>query len=147
MALYYKEQGKTVHQRLRELFRELGYYREDLINISLTGVEGQLRIKNIMDTFRQTPPREIGGYQVVSSRDYLTGWETDTASGAQSPLTLPSSNVLFFSLEGGSWCCVRPSGTEPKLKIYIAVKGTTDEDALSRISKIRTALLQQLEQI
>lgn len=147
MALYYKEQGITPYQRLLELFNEMGFYKEDLINISLTGVEGQWKIKRIMDFFRESPPREIGGFPVISYRDYLTGIEESPASGSQKPLTLPSSNVMHLSLEGDSWCCVRPSGTEPKLKIYIAVKGSSQEDADNRVKAIKKVLLEIIEGI
>lgn len=147
MALYYKEQGKTPYQRLQELFNELGYYREDLINISLTGMEGQMRIQRIMDSLRENVPHQIGGYSVESYRDYLTGLETDLAIGSQEQLTLPFSNVMYFSLEEDSWCCVRPSGTEPKLKIYIAVKGSSEEDSEIRVKTIRQALLKIVEAI
>ncbi|MCR4441531.1 MAG: phospho-sugar mutase [Peptococcaceae bacterium] len=133
MALYHKKRGLNLYKRLQQLFAEFGYYREALININLAGREGQNQIALIMDTLRRKTPDFLAAYGVQAVRDYLTGKEKSLPSGKEKPLNLPVSNVLYYVLDEGSWCCVRPSGTEPKLKIYLATRGESAQAAQERL--------------
>jgi len=124
-AAYYKNQGKTLYDVLLELYEKYGYYLERLESRTLKGKDGLERIGQIMDRFRHAAPQTVGGVQVKQVKDYLPGIEG-----------LPAENVLKFYLEDGSWFCLRPSGTEPKIKIYFAVRGTSLEDSRLRIEKL-----------
>lgn len=144
MALYHHHQGKSLARRLEELFEEMGYFLEDLINIHLAGVEGQKQIGKIMETLRREPPRIFENYDIRSFKDYLSGQSIDRKTGARSEIDLPRSNVVYYTFEDGSWCCVRPSGTEPKLKVYLGVKEKTRERAVKKLEQRKTALLAYL---
>jgi len=124
-AAYYKSQGKTLYEVLLELYEKYGYYLERLESRTLKGKDGLERIGQIMDRFRHVPPQTVAGVRVKQVKDYLPGIEG-----------LPAENVLKFYLEDGSWFCLRPSGTEPKIKIYFAVRGTSLEDSRLRIEKL-----------
>lgn len=123
MAAYYKKKGMTLYQALVALFEKYGYYAENTINLAYKGFDGPEKMKKLMDGIRTNPPAEIGGYKVVELRDYLTQTVTDLVSGAKSGTELPVSNVLYFKTEGDHVVVVRPSGTEPKVKIYLLVNG------------------------
>lgn len=141
MALYYKKIGLTLYQRLQQLFAEYGYYREALVNIHLAGVAGQKQIYDSMEKLRQNPPETIADLRVAISKDYFQGKEKDLLAGQEKALTLPKSNVLYYILENSSWCCIRPSGTEPKLKVYIGVKEATEDQAKNSLEAIKKSLL------
>lgn len=145
MALYHKQNGLSLYARLQQLFEEFGYYLEDLININLVGLEGQQKIAEIMEYLRQGPPPAVRELGVVTLRDYLKSEEVDIKSGKTSPLTLPTSNVIYYALDEGAWCCVRPSGTEPKLKIYLGVKGPTLQTAQARLQQLTQALDSEIQ--
>ena len=123
MAAYYKKKGMTLYQALVALFEKYGYYAENTINLAYKGFDGPEKMKKLMDGIRTNPPAEIGGYKVVELRDYLTQTVTDLVSGEKSGTGLPVSNVLYFKTEGDHVVVVRPSGTEPKVKIYLLVNG------------------------
>ena len=111
------------------MYEKYGYYKDAVKSIGLKGIEGLAKIKEIMEYFRSNTPAEIGGYKVVSARDYKADTIKDMATGEVKPTGLPSSNVLYYDMEDGAWLCVRPSGTEPKIKFYYGIKGTSMADA------------------
>ena len=110
-------EGITLYDRVQQIFREYGYYVENVVSTTLPGKDGLTRMKEIMAGLRNNPPKEIAGLKVTAVRDYLKG--TRTADGVEEPTGLPVSDVLYFELEKGCWVCVRPSGTEPKIKLYV----------------------------
>ena len=147
MALYYKSQGLTLTDRLEELFEEYGYYQEDLINLNLSGIEGQKRIINIIEHFRKEPPKSLNNLDITLVRDYLSSEEFNLVSGKTATINLPKSNVLHYTLEDNSWLCVRPSGTEPKLKFYVGTKGSSKKEAQGNIATIKKELLEYVDRI
>lgn len=134
MAAYYKKKGKTLLDRLEELYDEHGYYKEKLISIVLEGVEGIKKIEKAMESFRNEPIKEIGDMKLISYTDYLRDEVED----------IPKSNVLKYRFDDGSWYAVRPSGTEPKLKVYIYSKGDNEEVALEKIKSIEEATMEKI---
>ncbi len=128
-AAFYASKGMTLWDQMLHLYDTYGYYKEDLVSLTLTGADGAEKIASMMESVRREPPREIGGFAVTEIRDYLLPEKTG----------LPASNVLYFSLEEDGWCCVRPSGTEPKIKFYLGVKGKSLADAEARLEKIKAA--------
>ena len=140
-AAYYKTQGKTLWDAMIEMYEQYGYYKDDIKSVTLKGIEGLQKIQEIMDTLRQNPPAEFTGYKVVSVRDYKKDTITELATGEVRPTGLPNSNVLYYDLTDDAWVCVRPSGTEPKVKFYYGVKGTSLEDADQRSAVMGEAVL------
>ncbi len=140
-AAYYKTQGKTLWDAMIEMYEQYGYYKDDIKSVTLKGIEGLQKIQEIMDTLRQNPPAEFAGYKVVSARDYKKDTITDLETGEVRPTGLPNSNVLYYDLTDDAWVCVRPSGTEPKVKFYYGVKGTSLEDADQRSAVMGEAVL------
>lgn len=136
-ALHHKTNGSGLYQRLQELFAKYGYYLEDQESIHLTGIAGQKTIKNIMETLRQTIPQPLQRLGIVSVKDYQSGVET--------PINLPLSDVLYYRLQQNSWCCIRPSGTEPKLKMYFGVREQNREAAVKRLAQLKEAFLTALQ--
>ncbi len=128
-AAYYKTKNMTLWDAMVAMYEKYGYYKDAVKSIGLKGIEGLAKIQNIMDTLRNNTPAEVGGYKVVSARDYKLDTIKDMATGEVKPTGLPSSNVLYYDMNDGAWMCVRPSGTEPKIKFYYGVKGTSLEDA------------------
>ena len=139
-AAYYKTQGKTLWDAMLDLYEKYGYYKDAVKAIGLSGIEGLAKIQEIMNTLRENAPAEIGGYKVTAVRDYKKDTITDTATGAVKPTGLPASNVLYYELEDDAWVCVRPSGTEPKVKFYLGVKGTSLEDADAKSKALSEAV-------
>lgn len=130
MAAYYKEkEGKNLYRVMQDIYKKYGMYLNTLLNFAFAGAEGMDKMKNIMSSLRANPPKEIAGLEVTKVSDYLTGVSTDTKSGAQEKITLPKSNVLAFSLPDGNSAIIRPSGTEPKIKVYVTAVGKDREDA------------------
>ena len=129
LAAFYKKQGKSVWDAMIDLYEEYGYYKEGQYSITMKGKEGAEQIAAIMDKLRKNPPKEFGQWKVEEFRDYKTGKTLDMATGKEGETGLPTSNVLYFALNNDSWCCARPSGTEPKIKFYMGVKGKNLEDA------------------
>ncbi|SMB88548.1 alpha-phosphoglucomutase [Desulfonispora thiosulfatigenes DSM 11270] len=147
MAAFYKDKGITLYERLHQLFTELGYYQEDLVNITLEGIAGEKTIAAIIEDFRNNPPHEVHGERVLMVCDYLTCTEVDMIEKIATKTTLPKSNVLRYRLSDGSWFCIRPSGTEPKLKIYFGVKGNTAEEATTKLEGIKVEVMQRVNQV
>ncbi|MBO5277959.1 MAG: phospho-sugar mutase [Lachnospiraceae bacterium] len=131
-AAYYKKQGKTLWDAMIDMYERYGYYKDEVKSITLKGIEGLQKIQDIMNALREDTPAEIGGYQVLSARDYKKDTVKNMATGEVTSTGLPSSNVLYYDLSDDAWLCVRPSGTEPKIKFYYGVKGTSLEDAKAK---------------
>ncbi|MBQ6888802.1 MAG: phospho-sugar mutase [Lachnospiraceae bacterium] len=140
VAAWCKKNNITLWDQMINVYEKYGYYKEDLYTITLKGVDGSKQIAAIMDQLRNNPPKNFGDLQVVSMRDYESGEITDIATGAKSATGLPKSNVLYFDLTNDSWCCARPSGTEPKIKFYMGVKGNSLEDAKAKVEKLTADL-------
>lgn len=132
-AAYYKQKGISLYEQMNHLFKTYGYFKEDLVSVTLKGIEGMQKIKEIMGNYRKNPPVAAGGLKVLKFRDYEADTITDLAAGSVIPTGLPKSDVLYFELEEDAWCAVRPSGTEPKIKFYFGVKGTGLEDAEAKL--------------
>ena len=144
VAAWCKANGKTVWDRMLEMYEEYGYYLETQYAVTLKGIDGSRQIQAIMDKLRANPPKEFGALKVLKVRDYDKDVVTDMATGETSSTGLPKSNVLYFDLTEDSWCCARPSGTEPKIKFYMGVKGTSIEDAKAKNAALTEALKAQL---
>ncbi|WP_035789385.1 phospho-sugar mutase [Butyrivibrio sp. XBB1001] len=129
LAAFYKKQGKSVWDAMIDMYEEYGYYKEGQYSITMKGKEGAEQIAALMDKLRKNPPKEFGRWTVEEFRDYKTGKTLDMASGKEGETGLPTSNVLYFALNDDAWCCARPSGTEPKIKFYMGVKGKDLADA------------------
>jgi phosphoglucomutase len=145
-AAWYKKQGITLWDQMINLYKQFGYYKESQYAITLKGIDGSRQIAEIMDRLRSNPPKEFGDLRVTTLRDYESGKVTDMASGAQSDTGLPKSNVLYFDLTNDSWCCARPSGTEPKIKFYMGVKGNSLEDAQEKVNALTAVLKEKLDE-
>ena len=139
-AAYYKTQGKTLWDAMIDMYEKYGYYIDDVKSISLAGIEGLEKIQSIMETLRTDPPKEIAGLTVISARDYKKNEIVDTRTGEVKPTGLPSSNVLYYNLTDDAWLCVRPSGTEPKIKFYYGIKGSSMEDADAKSAAMKDAI-------
>ena len=144
-AAYYKEKGMTLWDAMIAMYEKYGYYKDAVQAISLKGIEGLEKIQKIMEYFRTNTPSEFAGSKVLSVRDYKEDTIRDTASGQVKPTGLPSSNVLYYDLEDQAWLCVRPSGTEPKIKFYYGVKGTSLADADEKSEKLGQAVQKLVE--
>ena len=140
VAAWCKKNGKTVWDQMLEMYQKYGYFKEDLYTITLKGIDGSKQIAAIMDKLRSNPPKQFGELKVTEVRDYDTGKITNLTTGEVRDTGLPKSNVLYFDLTNDSWCCARPSGTEPKIKFYMGVKGTSLEDAAQKNAKLTEEL-------
>lgn len=140
VAAWCKKNGITLWDQMIRLYEKYGYYKETQYAITMKGIDGSRQIAAIMDKLRKNPPRSFGELKVVEMRDYDLDQTTDMATGEVRPTGLPKSNVLYFELENDSWCCARPSGTEPKIKFYMGVKGTGLEDAQKRVEALTEAV-------
>lgn len=136
MAAWCKKNGLTVWDQMLKLYEKYGYYKETQYAITLKGIEGSKQIEAIMDKLRSNPPKNLGELQVLEVRDYAGGKIVNMETGEERETGLPESNVLYFDLTNDSWCCARPSGTEPKLKFYMGVKGTSLEDSEKKVEKL-----------
>lgn len=139
-AAYYRQQGKNLWDAMINLYEKYGFYQEGLKTLTLKGIDGARQIQGILSGLRENPPRELGGCRVLAVRDYQTGKRREIQTGKTEDTGLPVSNVLYFELEGQGWCCVRPSGTEPKIKYYFGVKGTSLEDAGRKLELLKKDL-------
>ena len=141
-ASYYKSKGKTLWEAMQDIFEKYGYYKESQVSITLEGAEGAKKIKEMMDKMRNTEISKIGEYKILSFRDIENNIKKDVQTGKITETGLPKSNVLYYELENNSWCCIRPSGTEPKIKVYFGIKGTSNEDAKDKLEKLKSAMLE-----
>ncbi len=140
-AAYYKTKNLTLWDQMLNIYEKYGYYKEGLKSITLKGIEGVAKIKEMLENLRNNQPSAIGSWEVLSVRDYSADTIRDMRTGKVTPTGLPHSNVLYYDLSDGAWCCARPSGTEPKIKFYMGVKGTSLEDADKKLSELTDAVM------
>ena len=140
VAAYCRHQGITLCDQIETLFKKYGYYKEDLCTVTLKGQEGAKKIQSMMEQIRTNVPDAVGGLKVLRFRDYRENIIRDCVTGEETATGLPKSNVLYFELENDAWCCIRPSGTEPKIKFYIGVKGSDDADAQEKLDTLTKAV-------
>lgn len=143
-AAFYKTQGKTLRDVLMELYNRHGWYRESLVSITKKGMDGAREINALLEGLRKLPPQEIAGIPVVSIEDYETQNRIFVDLGTNEKLTLPQSNVLKYFLADGSWVCVRPSGTEPKVKYYFGVSAATEQESDEKLELLKEAFTAEL---
>ncbi len=146
-AAYYKKQGKTLWDAMIDMYEKYGYYKDDVKSITMKGKEGLAKIAQIMETLRENTPDKIGSYNVLSARDYKKDTIKNMASGEVTPTGLPSSNVLYYDLSDDAWLCVRPSGTEPKVKFYYGIKGTSLADADEKSAALGKEVLDMIDKM
>ena len=146
VASWYKKQGKTLWDAMLSMYETYGYFKEGLETITLKGMDGAQQIQQMMAEAREHLPRQIGDAKVLAVRDYKTDVRYDMTDGSKCATGLPTSNVLYYELEDHSWCCVRPSGTEPKIKFYFGVKGTSLSDANAKLEELQKAMMALFEQ-
>ena len=130
----------TLWDMMLDMYEKYGYFKETQYTITLKGVDGSRQIGEMMNRLRQNPPKEFGELKVLKFRDYETDRIVDMETGEETKTGLPKSNVLYFELPDDAWCCARPSGTEPKIKFYMGVKGSSLEDADARVQKLTEEL-------
>ncbi|KJJ42067.1 phosphoglucomutase [Bacillus subtilis] len=147
VCAFYKKQGMSLYEALINLFNEYGFYREGLKSLTLKGKQGAEQIEAILASFRQNPPQKMAGKQVVTAEDYAVSKRTLLKENKEEAIDLPKSNVLKYFLEDGSWFCLRPSGTEPKVKFYFAVKGTSLEDSEKRLASLTDDVMKTVDDI
>lgn len=146
-AAYYRTKGMNLWDAAISLYDRYGYYKDDIQSITLKGIEGLAKIQEILDTLRKNPPSEIAGYKVVKARDYKENTIQNMETGEVTPTGLPVSNVLYYDLADDAWVCVRPSGTEPKVKFYYGVKGTSLQDADDKSKKMGKEVLEMIDKM
>lgn len=144
-AAYYKTQGKTLWDAMIEMYEQFGYYKDDIKAVTMKGIEGLQKIQEIMTSLRQNPPAEFAGHKVIAVRDYKEDTIKNLETGEVTATGLPNSNVLYYELTNDAWVCVRPSGTEPKVKFYYGVKGTSLEDADEKSAVMGKAVLAMVD--
>lgn len=147
VCAFYKKQGMSLYEALINLFNEYGFYREGLKSLTLKGKQGAEQIEAILASFRQNPPQKMAGKQVVTAEDYAVSKRTLLTESKEEAIDLPKSNVLKYFLEDGSWFCLRPSGTEPKVKFYFAVKGSSLEDSEQRLAALSEDVMKTVDEI
>lgn len=146
-AAYYKTQGKTLWDAMIDMYEKYGYYKDDIQSITLKGIEGLAKIQEILETLRKEPPTAFGEYKVLKARDYKADTIKNLATGEITATGLPSSNVLYYDLNDDAWLCVRPSGTEPKVKFYYGIKGVSLEDAEEKSAKLGKEVLEMIDKM
>ena len=146
-AAYYKTQGKTLWDAMIDMYEKYGYYKDDVKSITMKGKEGLAKIAQIMETLRENTPTKIGSYDVLSARDYKKDTIKNMATGEVTPTGLPNSNVLYYDLSDDAWLCVRPSGTEPKVKFYYGIKGTSLADADEKSAALGKEVLDMIDKM
>ena len=144
-AAYYKTQGRTLWDAMIEMYEQFGYYKDDIKAVTMKGIEGLQKIQDIMNSLRQNPSAEFAGHKVVAVRDYKADTIKNLETGEVTPTGLPNSNVLYYELTNDAWVCVRPSGTEPKVKFYYGVKGTSLADADEKSAVMGKAVLDMVD--
>ena len=140
-ACYYRAKGETLWDQMNNIYEKYGYYKETQVSIVLEGAEGAEKIQEMMSNMRNTSIEEIGKYKVLEFKDIDRDFVKNMVTGEESKSGLPKSNVLYYGLEDNSWCCVRPSGTEPKIKLYMGIKGKSEEDADQKLEELKNAMV------
>ena len=138
MALYYQEKGSSIFEQMDRIYQKYGYYKEQVESVTMEGMEGLDRIAGIMENIRNNPPASVAGKKVIAVRDYQTSLRTDLATGKQEKILLPTSNVIYLELEDDNNFIIRPSGTEPKIKLYCLLKGKTKQEAEQLCELVKT---------
>lgn len=144
-ACYYQAQNKTLWDAMNDIYEKYGYYKEEQVSIVREGVQGAQEIKEMMTKMRNTDIKEIGKYQVLTFKDIQKNIVKNMQTGEIKETGLPESNVLYYELEDNAWCCIRPSGTEPKIKLYMGIKGTSEEDANKKLQELKQAMMDIVE--
>ncbi len=144
-AAYYKKQDLTLWDQMIKIYEKYGFYNEGISTITLKGADGAAKMRELLEGIRNNSPKEIGGYKVTKIRDYKKGIIIDKKTGKKSKTELPISDVLYYELEEDAWCCIRPSGTEPKVKFYMGVKGKSLADAEKKLKKVKKSILELAE--
>lgn len=139
-AAYYKDKNMTLWDQMINIYEKYGYYREGQTAITMKGIDGAEKIQQILENLRANPPKKIGVYDVIEYRDYKTGIIENYENNKKDKTNLPISNVIYYKLNDGAWCCVRPSGTEPKIKFYIGVRGNSLEDSDKKLKELSDAM-------
>lgn len=147
VAAFYKSKGKTLIDALYDIYNQYGFYRESLNSLTLKGKEGTEKIEHILNFFRKNPPEEIAGVKVIYIEDYQSSKRLDSLTGQEENIFLPKSNVIKFFLDDDSWFTIRPSGTEPKVKFYFSVKGTSKENSDSLIKQLEQGVMAIVEEL
>lgn len=147
LAAYYKSKGLTLYEALLNLYKKYGYYKEDLRSLTLKGIEGIEKIQHILTELRNEPPMQLNNIKVIEARDYESQEIKNLLNGKIKSTGLPKSNVLFYVLEDESWICIRPSGTEPKIKFYFGVKGNSQEDADKKVNELSAFMMEKINSI
>ncbi|MGM9987546.1 MAG: phospho-sugar mutase [Bacillaceae bacterium] len=147
MAAYYKKRGMTLYQGLIELYEKYGYYLEGQVALTLKGKDGSEKINEILAAYRSDAPKEIGGHAVVVAEDYKTSVSTKVATSETEEIHLPKSNVIKYILDDASWVCLRPSGTEPKVKFYFGIKGNSLEDSHNKLESLKKSFMENIEKL
>ena len=140
-ACYYKSKGKTLWDEMNNIYKKYGYYKETQVSIVMEGAEGAEKIQQMMLNMRNTPVNKIGNYKVLMFEDIYKDYVKDMVTGEERTTGLPKSNVLYYELEDNNWCCIRPSGTEPKIKLYMGVKGKSEEEADKKLEDLKNAMV------
>lgn len=146
-AAYYKTKNMTLWDAMVAMYEKYGYYKDDVKAIGLSGIEGLNKIRSIMESFRNNTPAQVGDYQVLSARDYKKDTVKNLATGEVTPTGLPSSDVLYYDLNDNAWLCIRPSGTEPKIKFYYGVKGNSLKDSEEKSAALGAALMEIVDKL
>jgi len=144
-AAYYKKKGLTLWDQMINIYKKYGYYKEGIASITLKGAEGSIQIKNMLNKLRENPLNNIGTYKVIGIRDYLKDENKNIKTGEITPCGLPKSNVIYYELEDDAWCCIRPSGTEPKVKFYMGVKAKSEKEAEEQLKNLEKSILEQVK--
>ncbi|PLT35781.1 phospho-sugar mutase [Bacillus sp. V5-8f] len=147
VCAYYKKQGKTLHQGLLSVFEKYGFYLEGLRSLTLKGIEGSKQIQGILNEFRENPPSELASQKVVIREDYQNSTKYTVAWKEEETIELPKSNVLKYFLDDGTWVCLRPSGTEPKIKFYFGVQGSTMEEAREKLATVTDEFMEKIDEV
>ena len=137
MALYYQENGTSIFEQMDNIYKKYGYYKEEVVSVTLEGIEGLAKIKATMDKIRENPPASVAGKKVIAIRDYQSSERVDLKTGEKSEILLPKSNVIYLELEDDNNFIIRPSGTEPKIKLYCLMKGETEAEADELLKKVK----------
>ncbi|WP_088042285.1 phospho-sugar mutase [Bacillus sp. EAC] len=145
IAAYYKSKGMTLYEGLNSLYEQYGFYLEGLKSLTLKGIEGTEKIQEILSKYRQNPPSSINDLNVVTVEDYKLQEKTLLQTGEKETIQLPKSNVLKYHLEDGSWVCLRPSGTEPKIKFYFGIVGENREDSFQKLNSLQNAFMEKIQ--
>lgn len=145
VATYYKKKNMTLWDAMIEMYEKYGYYKEGITTMTLKGIDGAAQIQSIMDNARANVPTTIGEYDVLTVLDYKKDTKKDMKTGEVTTTGLPSSNVLYYQLSNDAWCCVRPSGTEPKIKFYFGVKGTSLTDSEEKLKTLSEEVMKIFE--